>query len=500
MAPFCLALTKGCATVNPRISLWLLLILSVWLTACSKTEHQDLSEKPPLSIVPHQTMVNESVIRTRLRIPIDSLQQKLEQDIPEMLYNSPGKVKQKCIRIFGKNHCEEFQVGGWAKRTGPVQLLALNNGYLRVQLPLQYQLSATANGRLIRGLLKEVDFKPASFTAIADLNPSIDSNWHLQVTSRSQIVWRRSPVVKVLGVKIDIQDQIEKPLKKALDKALAKQQLKLASDDRLATRMKDFWFKLQQPRLLTDKFPLWLKATPSALSLSNIQIENNAIQLGLSLKTTLQTASSESALASNITPLPALKNQAFGASVVSINLPLTLDYQELASELQQRLKNKPILLKQGNASVEVKGIEIYPSNDRLVLASKVTLNGFKNWFTSEGAIFISGKPVIDNQTHVIHLADVEFSRKLDSPFWTAATSLMQTQLLESLQKSLVHDFSDDYTKLHSSLNAQLQNHQKGNLTLNGRFDRLDVKDVYLDLDELRIVLEAAGAVDMELEP
>ena len=273
MAPFCLALTKGCATVNPRISLWLLLILSVWLTACSKTEHQDLSEKPPLSIVPHQTMVNESVIRTRLRIPIDSLQQKLEQDIPEMLYNSPGKVKQKCIRIFGKNHCEEFQVGGWAKRTGPVQLLALNNGYLRVQLPLQYQLSATANGRLIRGLLKEVDFKPASFTAIADLNPSIDSNWHLQVTSRSQIVWRRSPVVKVLGVKIDIQDQIEKPLKKALDKALAKQQLKLASDDRLATRMKDFWVKLQQPRLLTDKFPLWLKATPSALSLSNIQIE-----------------------------------------------------------------------------------------------------------------------------------------------------------------------------------------------------------------------------------
>jgi hypothetical protein len=64
----------------------------------------------------------------------------------------------------------------------------------------------------------------------------------------------------------------------------------------------------------------------------------------------------------------------------------------------------------------------------------------------------------------------------------------------------VHDFSDDYTKLHSSLNAQLQNHQKGNLTLNGRFDRLDVKDVYLDLDELRIGLEAAGAVDMELEP
>ena len=106
--------------------------------------------------------------------------------------------------------------------------------------------------------------------------------------------------------------------------------------------------------------------------------------------------------------------------------------------------------------------------------------------------------MVDNAAHIVRLADVEFSRKLDSPFWTIATQLLQTQLLQGLQKSLVHDFSDDYDKMYASVNSKLQGQKKGKLRLHGHLNSLEVKDIYPDLDELRLVLEANGAVDLEL--
>lgn len=478
-----------------------LVSLALLLSACSDkktSEYQSLSEKPPLSVVPHSSEVNESVIQTRLRLPLDNLQQKLEQDIPATLYDSPGEVKQKCVRIFGKNHCEEFQLGGWAKRTGPVQLKALDNGYLRVQIPLQYKLNATANGRLIRNLLREVDFKTASFTAVADLRPVMDTNWQLNLRHQTQIIWRQPPQVKVLGVRFDIQKQIEKPLKKALNKALNKQQTKLANDNRVRQQMEKFWTRLQQPRSLSDKFPLWIQATPSELTLSELRIIDNAIELDLSLRAKLRTASNEATLNGVNTPLPPLSHKAISASRIHVNLPLALDYQAMAKRLQQGLKNKPINISEGNASIQVNEIEIYPSNDRLVLATKVTLNGFKNWFNSDGEIYISGRPVVDNQTKTVRLADAAFSRQLESPFWSVATQLMKSQLLENLQRSLVHDFSKDYQQLHESLNQQLQGKQTDDMRLQGVFQSLVIKDIHPDLNELRLILEASGAVDVEV--
>lgn len=475
-----------------------ILSLTLYLAACSKTDNQALSEKPPMSVVPHTLAVTESVIQTRIRVPLDNLQQKLEGDIPEMLYNSQGEEKQKCIRIFGKKHCEEFRVGGWAKRTGPIQLQALDNGYLRVKLPLQYRLKATSDGKLIRNLLKGVKFKTAAFTAIADIRPNIDNNWHLQVSHASKIVWQKRPVVEVIGIDISIQQLLEKAIEKALAKALNKQKLKLAANTRLKQQVNDFWQRLQQPRELSRSFPLWLQATPKALYLSDLRLENNALQLGLSLKTMLQTTQGSKPSQQAITKTPAPIRQAINHSAIHLSLPLALGYQQMEDSIKQGLQKKPIQLKQGNASIVINDVEIYPNNDRLVLASKITIKGFKGWFASEGEIYISGRPVVDNAAHTVRLADVEFSRKLDSPFWTVATQLLQKQLLQSLQKSLVHDFSDDYDKMYTSVNSKLQGQKKGKLKLHGHLNSLEVKDIYPDLDELRLVLEATGAVDLEL--
>jgi len=415
-----------------------------------------------------------------------------------MLYDSAGETKQKCVRIFGNKLCEEFQLGGWAKRTGPIQLIALSNGMLRAQIPLQYKLKATAHGRLIRDLLRGVEFKEAAFIAIADLRPVLNTHWQLNLIHQSHIVWQQPPTAKVLGISFDIQDQIEKPLKKALNKALAKQQTKLAEDERILKHMESFWSKLQTPRKLTEAFPLWLRTLPSALSLSEIRISQHAIELDLSLQAQLQTARNQAELSSSPVPLPLLSHSAIGPSLLQLNLPLLLDYQALAANLQQRLKEKPIKLTEANASIQVNAITIYPSNDRLVLAADITLNGFKNWFRSHGKVYISGKPLVDNQAKVLRLENARFSRQLDSPFWTLGTTLMQTQLLESLQAALVYDFSEDYQALYQSLNQHLQSPQQGTLQLRGTFDALQVQAISPDLDALRLVLEASGAVDIEL--
>ena len=501
MTPF---LYLSCAHFSvSKLRKILLLLAVILLSACSdptsnpKSEYQNLSEKPPLSVIPFSNTSNESIISTRLSIPLTSLRAKLEEDIPESLYNDPGKIKQKCIRIFGKDLCETYQVGGWAHRTGPIQLVPLNNGYLRIAIPLEYKLKVRGKGKIVKEMLRNIDFKKASFTAIADLRPHINESWQLQLAANSTIHWNQSPRVKILGVDLDIQNKVEKPILKALDKALKKQQAKMASDNRLRKSVEKFWLSLQQPRKLKGPFPLWLKATPNALNLSTVSIDHTAIQVGLSLRTQLTTSGNSEPNNTPI-PLPALRDRLVENSTLNLSLPLALSYADMALSLQQRLTKKPLAYKQGNTSIAVKSVEIYPNNDRLVLAAKVKISGLAKLLTSDGEIFISGKPVIDNHNKILRLADVAFSRKLDSLFWSTATSLLHKQLLSGLQKALVFDFSQDYQALYQSINQQLQGQHGKNLTLHGQLYSLEIRKIQPDLDELRLILEAQGVVDLEL--
>jgi len=489
----------GSVGTKMRLISIVLLISLALLSACSKSksEYQNLSEKPPISVIPYTNEVRESVISTHLSIPLDRLRERIESDIPELLYNDPGKIKQKCIRIFGKKLCETYQVGGWAQRTGPVQLIALNNGFLRIAIPLQYKLEVKGKGKIVKELLRNIDFKTASFTAIADLQPRVNANWQLLLAAKSYIQWDQSPRVKVLGVELDIKQKIERPIKKALDKALQKQQSKMAADNRFRKRVEEFWLTLQQPRKLKGPFSLWLKTNPQALNLSAIQINSEAIQVAMSLRTTLSTSTNDTPNSQAI-PLPLLVNRSVESSAISLSLPLALPYTDLANSLQKRLSNRPLEFKQGKTSISVKSIEIYPNNDRLVLAAKVKLNGLADLLSSDGEIYISGKPVIDNQNKTLTLADVAFSRQLDSAFWNTATSILHKQLLSGLQNALVYDFSNSYNTMQQSINQQLQAQHGKKLKLNGQLYDLTIQNIQPDLDELRLILEAQAEINVEL--
>lgn len=495
MAPFLFSCRRVFSKSLFRVTV--LSFLALLNGACSKSEYQNLSEKPSLSVIPYSSQVNESIVQTHLTIPLPRLREKLEADIPELLYDDPGKIKEKCIRIFGKSLCETYQVGGWVNRTGPVQLTALNNGFLRIAIPLKYKLKVRGKGKIVKELLRNIDFKEASFTAIADLQPRINRHWKLQLAAESYIQWHQSPRVKILGIELDIQNKVEKPIQKALNKALLKQQKKIAADNRFKERVTEFWSTLHQSKKLKGPFPLWLKATPQALSLSTLQVDNAAIHIGLSLRTMLTTSNNSDDFLQP-SPLPPLVNQTIGKSAIHINLPLALAYEDLANSLQDRLKKKPLEYKQGKISLTVKAIEIYPSNDRLVLAAKVKINGLANLLASDGEIYISGKPVIDNKNKILRLADVAFSRKLDSPFWSTATSLLHDQLLDGLKSALVHDFSESYEALHGSINKQLQGQHGKKIKLNGELYGLEIQGLHPDLDELRLILKARGAVNLEL--
>ena len=483
-----------------RLTLLTIISFFAFLAGCAKqaSEYQNLSEKPPISVIPYRNTMSESVIQTRLSIPLSNLQERLEDDIPKSLYNDSGKIRQKCIRIFGKKLCESYQVGGWAQRTGPIQLIPLNNGYLRIAIPLQYKLDVKGRGKVVKELLRNIKFRTAAFTAIADLKLSVSSQWQLQLAAHSSIQWQKSPKVKVLGVELNIKQKVEKPILKALDKALKKQQIKMAADERLRKRVEHFWTTLHQPRKLQGNFPLWLNASPAALDLSAIRIDDEAIRVDLALRTLLSTSANGQGINNEPSPLPLLTNRSVQPSLIRISLPLALSYDALASSFKQRLKNKPIEYKQGDISISVKAIEIYPNNDRLVLAAKVKLNGLLGLLSSDGEVYISGKPVIDNESKTLKLSNVEFSRKLDSQFWNATTQLLHKQLLTGLQDALVYDFSNNYSEVYRSINQQLNSKPAKNVKLNGQLETLRMLNIQPDLDELRVTLEAEGIVNLEL--
>ncbi len=216
--------------------------------------------------------------------------------------------------------------------------------------------------------------------------------------------------------------------------------------------------KIREPIKLPSDAEVWLRVGPKAINFSEIHAQGNILRANLAV-----VANVEAVLGKRPKPFPSSFLTGVGVQVAQENksvlrLPIVLEYVSLERKLKKFLnihqKWAPIQDKP-NYYWTVKGVEIYPSRENLVvgidfIADSPILNGHVT-------AYMIGKPVIDNEQRIVRVKNPDFIvERIDGMSSKIFLWFGQDQIREALVSKLSsYSFGNIADKLINEVNGKL---------------------------------------------
>jgi hypothetical protein len=285
--------------------------------------------------------------------------------------------------------------------------------------------------------------------------------------------------------KYDVTDKLKKEVKKELEK-LEKDIDKQIESINVKTQLSDVWRELNQP-IPIDKFG-FLYLNPKAISMSQLDFENNRVKLNLNLKikplvTTDQTDVSETSLP-NMVDYQTVKG-------LDITLDIKSSYDSLSSFINQAFKGYEFEFKK--KKITVQQLEIFGTlNSKMVL--KMTFDGAK-----KGTLYILAIPKLDAENQKILLDEVEFDVKTKSLLLKSAKWLFNDRIVEEIKKNAVFEIQSLVSDAKNSINTQLNSSLTKGVFLNGKIKDIFIQELFLDAQNLILRTNFQGELKLKIE-
>ena len=261
------------------------------------------------------------------------------------------------------------------------------------------------------------------------------------------------------------------------------------------------WRAYTLPLSAKDATPLWAHIVPSSIGTSGLIVANDGARIEIRLKARTEISTDQSPKVA-LPQLPPLEHVPDTPGRLAIILPVRLNYGVLAAAVQAEIGDKPFTAHVAgeDMTLMVRDVLAYPSGDRVALGLTFEARVSGRLFDVSGKMFLTAKPVVENDGTLISLANVEFARQLDNPLWNLVSVLLE----EKIEKTLAE-------KAHLDLTAQINNEiaaLKASLADPETFQsvRITVQDVKAGIDaivpearELTALIRLNVAIDTTLQ-
>lgn len=139
-------------------------------------------------------------------------------------------------------------------------------------------------------------------------------------------------------------------------------------------------------------------------------------------------------------------------------------------------------------------VSIYPHGNRAAVAIEVLKVKNKKL---KAVLYLSGLPKYDLAKQEIYLDDLKFTAQSQNIILKVGKWLTHPKIMKKLQENLHFDVSNELKQLQAELKYFRLEEQMGTLT--GRFNAVDVMDVFISEHNFEVYLQAHGALDFDLE-
>ncbi|MET0531701.1 MAG: DUF4403 family protein [Microvirga sp.] len=472
--------------------------------------HPALAEVPPL-----KPLSRSSVIVTPAAIALTAIRDAMEQAAPK---NLTGKRTDPISQLL-----QNAEIG-WNINRGPLTVTGRPDA-LAVSTPLNGTFRATGQlsdkaGNLtgmIGNLLNQNFGQNAQSMTEKTLDQRADIRGNVTMTSRPAILpaWRIEPnltaqvsladaSLNIMGFRLNVANEVKSFVDRAVNDQVDELQAKVRNDPVLETIVRREWTKMCRSISLgaagAGMPNLWLEVRPTRAFAAQPRTDQSALTLTIGVQAETRIVPSETKPSC---PFPAQLElvQQIDQEKVNLAVPIDMPFTELNRLLEAQLKGKTFPENDSGAfKVNVRGVSVAASGDRLLISLRVKANENRSWFGlgAEATVYVWGKPVLDSARQVLRLEDLALDVESEAAFGVlgaaarAAVPYLETALAESATVDLKPLVQNALKSIEATI-ADFRQAADG-VRVDASVTELRLVGIEFDAKMLRVIAEADGTV------
>jgi hypothetical protein len=456
--------------------------LAAWIVASPPVLGQEkntlLSKEPPRAATTTQFEAQTSMIAPTVEVPYGVVEEAANAAADRFAGPRTGKTRIGCQNVgFGGNTpvkvtlfhgCADYDWTVNASRNGSITVKRAGDG-LAMDVPVKF----TGTGNFVGDLAKAVRSGTQNFSGTFVVSISgklaIDKSFCPKLDGASaHFAWGTPPDIDVIGHScLELGHDLHAcigPWKfpagammtEQINHSLADQVTEInkkISCDTVRKPLLQVWKNWSIPVPATNP-PAWITVQPKDLSISGVTATDNGIRMSARLDASTAVSSSAPPPSQPL-PLPDNNPVTAQASRFSVALPVPVPYPLLAAAGAGGIVGKPV--KAGATAVTPTEIEIFPSHEQLAIGVTLRDDSRGRARGRTGTVWFTATPTVDNNGHVIRLANVAMTEAIPSPFWHDVSGAVDPKLGQLVAQSYSYDFSGLLQQARSTLTQTLAN-------------------------------------------
>jgi Domain of unknown function (DUF4403) len=485
-----------------------------WLSPRGTVSGPVLVELPPLPPVPRS-----SSIIAPFAITLAAIRDAADRGTPRTF---AGKADNPASQILQNADI------GWTASRGPISATGAQD-VLSLATPLSGTLNVTGSlsakatgavGDALGSLLGGDAAKRIGSVNIKSLNANAEIKGNVVITARPKLTaaWRIEPnltaqvslgdtSLSVAGARVNVPAQIKPLIDKTVNDQLAAVQARIGSDPAFERNARLQWARicrsipLQGTGAAASLPPLWLELRPTRATAAQPRVDASAVTLTLGIEAETRITSVQTkpdcpfpATLVIVPPVP---------SRIGIGVPIDMPFTDINKIVEAQFAGRTFPEDgSGSVDVTVKRATVAASGDRLLISLLVNAKEKKSLFGfgGEANVHIWGKPVLDQAQQTLRLTDVELAVESEAAFGLLGAAARAA--MPHLQKALVDratidlkPFASNAQKKIAAAIVDFQKNEDG-VRVAAEITSLRLADIAFDSRTLRVIAEAAGAVNV----
>ncbi|MDD3877852.1 MAG: DUF4403 family protein [Bacteroidales bacterium] len=454
-----------------KIKFVLFSVIAIFLLHACKVQLENTMPEFVLE-QPQRTEVVQSFISLPIQIPLNVIENEVNRQFAgtiyeDMDYDIPEKDDVK-VRIW---------------KTRDIRLQAYNE-YVRFDVPV---------GIWAKYRWKACDFCPqiekeTNFNIFINFTSKIEvkNDWRIEFkTLPTGLRFETTPRLDFGVISIPITSIVE---------PIVKEQLSLITQDidnemeellNLNKTMDSVWQALQEPQLLDSSYNAWLSVTPTQALLSPLRSNNEGVKIFAGFRGIIKVVLGEKPIVNNFSSLPLITLTEQIGNEFSIFIESFMNF-DAATDIARRHLKDTILEINTNRSVKIDDISFMGFGSKIY--TKVVLSRSIN-----GTVYFIGTPAYNRETKEIYFADFDYDLRSKNALFKSADWILHGTFKRTIEKQFRYNVTDDFNEIKILVDKSLMDYDfDGIFTLNGRLDSLDIHDVFVEPNGLRLIIDAKG--------
>lgn len=419
-----------------------------------------------------------SSINIPVEVSLTGLENKINNEIKGLIFED---------NTLDSDKNEKHHIKVWKKEN--ISLESFDENIL-IKAPLKVWAKGALNldkmGIDLGEASKEIDFE---VNVLFRTRVNINEDWEISTeTLPAGMEWVKKPSIKLGFLNIPIAGVLE-PVIHARQKELADElDSRIAKDLHIKNYVKEAWVKLQNPLLLNKELNAWLSIAPQEIILKPFNGSGKTMAALVSLNGFTETSVGQKPEKSLAYHLPKLKIDSKAEFTdrfeILVNSEIDQHYAERIA--RQQLLNKTFTYKNGKKKITIIGLELYGSNDKIVVKANVEGN-------INGTLFLTGVPYYNEADQSISLDNLDFDINTRNKLHRTASWLLHGKLSNELEKVIRIPIGKQLNEAKEIISSHITKKElaKG-ITLEGNLEDIRPVEFYITSGSYVAVVKATG--------